>query len=175
AEPHLTGEEQQTWLDRLEEEHDNLRAALDWAQNKAGGEAAPRLGLRLAAALEPFWERRGHWSEGRMQLASAVVAGRTGARGKAGRAALARALARGARLAWRQGDYAASRTLAEEGATLGRAVGDHATLASALNSLGNVAARQGNYAEAGTLYAESLALKRELGDRAGIAATLANL
>lgn len=60
AEPRLMGREQRSWLDRLETEHDNLRAALGWAV--AAGET--ETGLRLVAALRFFWMRRGHMREG---------------------------------------------------------------------------------------------------------------
>jgi predicted ATPase len=61
AEPELFGPRDVEWFDRLEEEHDNLRAALSWAL----GRAETELGLRLGGALQPFWEAHGHYSEGR--------------------------------------------------------------------------------------------------------------
>ena len=57
------------WWDRLEAEHDNLRAALAWSRTEASGE----IGLRLAVALAGFWMPRGHFNEGYGWLAAAVT------------------------------------------------------------------------------------------------------
>jgi predicted ATPase len=61
AEPHLQQHDQLSWLDRLEREHDNLRAALRWVLDGDAGE----IGLRLAAALAEFWFIRSYRSEAR--------------------------------------------------------------------------------------------------------------
>ena len=65
AEPRLASEEQEVWLDQLEIEYDNLRAALRWSQEQSGDE---EIGLRMAGALAWFWEIRGHLTEGRTWL-----------------------------------------------------------------------------------------------------------
>ncbi|MGV3723413.1 MAG: ATP-binding protein, partial [Actinomycetota bacterium] len=65
AEGELTGPRQREWLDRLDGELDNLRAALDHTR-----EADPDLGLGLAGGLARFWQVRGHVIEGREWLSS---------------------------------------------------------------------------------------------------------
>ncbi|MCI0354796.1 MAG: AfsR/SARP family transcriptional regulator, partial [Acidobacteria bacterium] len=84
AELKLQGLEQLAWLDRLEVEHDNLRAALRWSQAEA---QAGETGLRLAGTLGLFWYLHGHWSEGRGWLESMLTQteglGRTPARATA--------------------------------------------------------------------------------------------
>src|SRR5829696_699880 len=69
AEPRLRGPEDVEWLERLETEHDNMRAALSWALER--GEVELR--LRLAGALGWFWEAHGHYSEGRRWLEEALA------------------------------------------------------------------------------------------------------
>jgi predicted ATPase/class 3 adenylate cyclase len=64
AAPHLAGADQRQWLDRLEREHDNLRATLMWAANRP----EPELAVRLAFALWRFWQQRGYLNEARSRL-----------------------------------------------------------------------------------------------------------
>ena len=66
AEPELHGPAQALWLDRLSEEHDNLRAALDWSLT-----ADPEVGLRIAVSLVRYWAVRGYVPEARNYLSSA--------------------------------------------------------------------------------------------------------
>ena len=101
AEPALTGPEQATWLDRLETEHDNLRAALRWAEES--GETG--IGLRLAGALCQFWLGRSYLSEGRERLTRLLLL----AGAFAGTTARAKALTGAGHLAHNLGDYAAAR------------------------------------------------------------------
>ena len=81
AEPELTGPQQADWLERLEGEHDNLRAALGWAREQNAAETA----LRLAGALWRFWYTRGYLSEGRRWLDQALAMVRSRVAGAARR------------------------------------------------------------------------------------------
>src|SRR5437870_8375809 len=77
AELELGGPQQAAWLERLEREHDNLQAALQWSLEQTGDrEAGQRreIALRFGGALEQFWEVHGYWSEGRTFLDRALVA-----------------------------------------------------------------------------------------------------
>jgi tetratricopeptide (TPR) repeat protein len=170
AKPKLTGPEQALWLDRLESEHENLRAALEWCQEdeKQGAEGE----LRLSAALPWFWWTRGYLSEGREWLAAALSRPGTAQERTKARAD---ALTGAAVLAWMQGDNAAARSLHEESLAIRKELGDKQGMAAAINNLGTVAVEQGDYASARAFFEESLALNRELGNRAREALNLNNL
>ena len=168
AEPELTGPDAGAWLDRLEREHNNLRAALGWAQERREVET----GLRLVAAVFRFWMVRGRlregqaWAERLLALAPACVVAED---------VRARALRAAGVLALYQGDNAAAGPWLEEAAARGRAAGDLRTAAHALSSLGVMALHQ-NALEQGRAYLEeSLALMRTLGERRGGAVVLTNL
>lgn len=166
--PKLSGPEQQLWLDTLETEHDNLRAALEWClKDESGAET----GLRLSASLQRFWWTRGYLGEGRERLAHAL------AREKATKPIKARAEAlNGAgALARMQGDYDAARAYFSESLFLWRELGDKRGIAHSLNNLGLVADNHGDYAAARSLYEQSLTLLRELGHELDIASSLNNL
>ncbi len=179
AEPELRGAAQGAALDRLAGEHDNLRAALDWAQDAGDAETA----LRLAGALWLFWWMRGHLSEGRQRLDQALALAASLAAdpsdGQAERAARstlqAQALNGAGSLAAGQGDYERARTCYQASLALRRDRGDRPGIATTLNNLGNVALSLGDSPQAIQLYQESLALRRDLGDGPGIATTLNSL
>ena len=161
------GEDQASWLDVIDAEQDNMRAALEWATSSASPAAA---GLALAAALGRFWEVRGHLGEGRRWLDAAT------ADDDGGRPALrARVLNWAGILAHRQGDAAAARTRFEESLRLRRDLGDRGGVAAALHGLGNLSALQGEADAARSSFEECLAIGRELGEESIIAASLANL
>ena len=167
ADPKLVGTEQAAWLRRFEEEHDNLRSALEWTH--ARSESVE--GLRFCGALQRFWRTRGHLSEGREWCARAL--------GHAGGEELtpvrAKALSAAGLLAYWLGDYPAARALHEECLAIWRQLGDQWGASASLNNLGMVARSQGDNASARTLYEDSLAIKRELGDQWGVGASLNNL
>jgi len=167
SEAELRGRRQVTWWQRLEAEHENLRAALAWAVDNAAAE----IGLRLAAALGGFWRMAGHLAEGREWTARVLALPQP--------AALpihrARALNAAGLLAFHDADYAHARASYEEAATICRACGDRVTLAHALCGLGDTLWQQGEREAAIGLLDASLALCREVGDRSGVAAALSSL
>ena len=153
----LRGPGQEAWLDRLEAEHDNLRAALEWS---AGHEEGAGAQMRLAGALRWFWFIRGYWTEGRRWL-EAVLARSGGGPD----VALTRVLQGAARLARFQGDYGRARTLCEEGLTLSRRLGDEESHIWFLISSGAVELHQGDWPHAAGLFEEGLTRARTLGDK----------
>jgi len=165
AESKLTGAEQGEWLERLQEEHDNLRIALQWGQQDKDSQEAS---LLLAGSLCLFWDIHGYWSEGREHLQAALSQEAAYKKTKA----RAKALNGAGNLAYRQGDYATARALYEESLAIRRELGDKNGIADSLSNLGEMAKEQGDYAAARALYEESLAIRRELGDKYGIAYTL---
>jgi len=168
VEPELTGPNAGVWLDLLESEHDNLRAALGWAQKRGEVET----GLRLVAAVFRFWMVRGHLREGRTWVERLLALADTGA---ASGGIRARALRAAGVLALYQGDEAAAGSWLGQAVALGRAAGDPRTVANALSSLGVMALGQGDLEQAAAHLEESLALMRELSERRGVASVLTNL
>jgi predicted ATPase/DNA-binding SARP family transcriptional activator/DNA-binding CsgD family transcriptional regulator len=167
AEPELSGPRQQQWLERLEVEHDNFRAALTWALDR--GEA--ELGLRLSGALGEFWHMRGHLSEGRQWLESALAA-QDGAYLMSARI---KAFTWVAHIAWEQGDYERSITLSKASLTLFRTLRDEAGVANALSNLAWAALFQNELEQASTMAQEALNLQRKLGHAVGVIRALQTL
>jgi non-specific serine/threonine protein kinase len=160
ADCQLRGPEQAFWLERLEQEHDNLRTALSWALD-----ADPELGLRLAGALWWFWAIGGHVGEGRRFLERGLSLGTQAP-------TRARALLAAGMLAGHQGDHDLSTARFEESLILNREVGDKRATAFALASLGGIAMERGDRPGGRALCDESLSLFREAGDRWGVAIAL---
>jgi tetratricopeptide (TPR) repeat protein len=169
AEAALVGPEQGAWLDRLEQEHDNVRAALRWLLGRRDATTA----LRLGAALGRFWAMRGYLREGRERLADVLAL--VTAAGVPPSAAQVRALCGAGFLAWRQGDAVAARPLLQASVELGRRVGDAGAVGQALFYLGLVPQFQGDYPAARALFEESRAACTAAGDRHGLALALFGL
>lgn len=171
AESELKGPKQSEWLDRLEREYDNLRAALAWSL-----ESEAAVALRLAGALGQYWFVRGHlFNEGREWLEK--ILSRT--------ATLRHTTARVKAFRWLgiltnlQGDDVAARSAFEKSLTLYRELGDQDGIAETLSLLGDIARSQGDdmaarsfFAEARLTYEKSLASLRERGDKWSIARSL---
>ncbi len=203
AEPHLRGPNQKEWMERLEEEHPNLRAALTQPEN---GELA----LRLAKSILWFWLIREYLVEGHNRLTELLTAfpdalPQLRAHALRSRGALAMNLHRlseakvdmeqalalfveegnAAEVAVMQGnlgtlasdehDYDKARLYLEQSLAYYRLHPNSKRLASILFNLGTVQMRAGQWAEAETTFAEGLVYSRELGDRLIEISTLHNL
>ena len=163
AEQHLSGREQACWLARLEREHSNLRAGLQWFLDQAEQGASREMALRLATALGEFWLIRGHGSYGRLALERAL-ANSAGA----GAPYLAKGFATAGLIARGQGDLGQAETWLKRSLALSRQLDDTRGRARALKELGNVAMLRGENTRAHALLEEGLTLFRELGDMQGI-------
>jgi len=162
AKPRLTTAEQMRWLDLLEAEHNNLRAALRWSLQIEDVETT----LRLAGALWRFWYVRGHLSEGMRWLERALDL-------EGGDPALrARALRGGGELSHSQGDLDRAQELCQEALAMSSQLGDEAQIADALNRLAFVIRRRGEFARARTMHQEALELYRKLDDRWGVSRSM---
>ena len=167
----LKGPQQAEWLERLEREHDNLRATLSWSLEPSQAGSSPEIALRLVVVLEEFWVLRGLYSEARAYLEQALAGG-------AGIATpmRIRALRAAADFATSQGDDDRAEALCRESLVLSRQLGDNRGIADSLMLLAWIAPRKGaNIATARPLLEESLALFRELGDKEALAWSLYNL
>jgi predicted ATPase/DNA-binding NarL/FixJ family response regulator len=159
----LLGPQQGAWLERLEQEHDNLRAAFGWAFERDQAE----VGLKLAVGLWRFWEQRGHLAEGDACLERAL------ARWPAAPPRLrADALDSVGSVAHKRGDNERAQAHYEEALELMRALGDRRGIALTLHNLGIVLMTQGEFERAEAVQGESLATLRELRDQHSVALSL---
>ena len=165
--PELERHEQKRWADRLEEEHDNLRAALAWSA--ADPADAPAL-LRLAAVLGRFWRHCDHLREGIRWLDLAVA--RSEAAVSVDRA---RALNWLGHFEWVEGNVERAWPLLQESVDLARAVGDGKLLALALRHLSYAAISLRDRAAARELLEEAVTVSREVGSKREIAYSLHSL
>jgi predicted ATPase/class 3 adenylate cyclase len=165
AAPHLFGSEQKKWLDRLELDHDNFRAAFDWSVSHGDAQRA----LSLGAVFWRFWQFRGHLREGRMRLDAILEM--PGSRDEP--ANRARALEAAGGVAYWQGDMDGAQVYYDEALELARARGDPAGIANALYNASfphNVGLSDLPKAQA--LLEEALPIFQQLGNERGYAQIL---
>jgi predicted ATPase/DNA-binding SARP family transcriptional activator len=174
---HLIGPDELEWRRRLDQEHDNLRAALAWCLEH--GEVS-RIALPMAAALGAFWTSQP--AEGRAWLAALLAVPPPWTRGGGGcpgrdavGQARAGALHAAGWLAAVQGDLDEARALLEESLLLWRACDDPKGIATALHSLGYCGIRQRDIEAAHRYLTECVALRRTLGDAPSLALSLDRL
>ena len=166
AEQRLRGPEMRTWIERLEMEHDNFRAALDWTLVHE----SPELSLCFAGALGIFWRKRGYLSEGRKWLERLLVHGE-----HAPEQLRVKAMAPASWLARDLGDYEQATALQEESLEILRATGNKLEMVDILIQGGLLAVYQNDPQRAFACFSECLALSEELDYRWGRAMALVNL
>jgi predicted ATPase/class 3 adenylate cyclase len=166
AEQGLKGPDQQLWLDRLEAEHDNLRAAMNRTLERADSAVA----LRLALRLWEFWWIRGYPREGRDWLERTVAL--VGSVDMAGRATAEFALAH---LALDMADYEAAAAHLQQSLEARRQLGDARGEVEVLSTLAMIALNRHAYDEARRLGEDALKIARDNGDRRSVATALRSL
>ncbi len=167
-EPKFRMEDLRSSGDRMEQEHDNLRAALSWSiADAAEAESA----LRLAALLWWFWVVRGFLSEGRTWLERIL----TTLPPDQYRMLRGAVLYGAGRLAQAQDDLDTAQARFEECLAIARAFGKPTGVANTLRSIGTVASIRGDYGTARSMNEQSLAMSRDTGEPMGTAAALGNL
>jgi len=163
AELQTAGAQQALWLERLEREHANLRAALRWL----GGAGESEQALRLGGALWWFWSVHGHLSEGCGWLESMLTAGK-----EVSDAVRAKAFYGNGVLAYAYDDCTKAQALFAESLALYQKLGDRRGIASCLYKLGSVAWSRGNYTAARSLAEQALEIARKLNRKDNIADSL---
>jgi tetratricopeptide (TPR) repeat protein len=159
--------DQAQWLNTLQGEIDNLRAAFRWAVEHKDAETA----LRLTAYVWRFFEIRGYFTEGRQRAAEAI--GMSGAEEYP--ELLERALSGAGWLAYRQADFAEAQSLIERALVLAQRIGNRAEISNALNDLGNICRIHGAYDSAREHLSRCLDMEKENPSKRMFAVVLYNL
>lgn len=163
-EPKLRDAEQAKWLDLLEEEHGNLRAAFDYLFDFDVENC-----LNLSGAIHRLWSVHGHYTEGRSRVESVLDKGRN-----ASKSARTKALIPAADLAWSQGDFEAAAKFYQESLNLSREIGDRRMIAQSCNGLAIIKLNQKEF-DIRPLLEESLQIGRELADKSIVGVALIGL
>ncbi len=166
AEPHLTGPRQALWLNRLEDEYDNLRAALAWST-----ETNINISLQLGTAIWRFWVVRGYVREGREVLEKLLAHPETQSRSKA-RAAALNSLGT---IIFETGDFTGSKPVLEEALSILRELSESREIATTLNHLGWITTQLSEIHASIAFNEEALNLNKQLENPRGVAVALNNL
>jgi predicted ATPase len=155
-EPELRAGRSARLLETLEQEHDNLRAAVEWGLGHR-----PEIALRIVGAIYNFWFRRSYLSEGVKWTKLALE--RSGVEADA--ILRAKACIGIGCLSWRQGELRTAELFTQESVRLSREADDQHWTCSSLQLLGTIKIQQEELPRAKALAEESLALARELNNR----------
>lgn len=163
AEPSFGSPQQAAWLQQLERENDNLRAALRWSVEQGASQQRIEIGLRLGGALRRFWIVRGYWREGLNFLDQALAASK-----EIPAPIRAKALIAAANMAVNLSDNNRAEALCQESLLLCREIGDRPGIAYTLYMLSWTNRTKEDFATARSYAEEALALFRELGDEENV-------
>lgn len=162
----LHGKDQQAWLARFEAEHDNIRAAMEWALDVGDGDLA----LAIAAPTARLWSLHGHLEEGRSWLTRAMAAA-----SNPPQSVLERACFMAGELAARQGEHDTARELLSRALELAESSGNDEVAAGALFNLAALRHRDGDIDEAIRLFEQTVERARRGNDEARAGHALASL
>jgi predicted ATPase len=161
---HRYREDQAAWNDRLEVEHPNLRAALQWSRDTHDSEVL----MRLAGVLGDFWSVRAHHREGAQWLEQALA-------GDASPSSRLRCLLQASGLAYQQGNNRRATKLAEEALALAQHGGSAKDVVNAQQRLGHALLIEGDLQQSQVLLTKALSRYRTAGDALGAAHVLTSL
>lgn len=162
ARKHLTGAQQIAWIERLEDDHDNLRAAMEWTLRND-----PPTAVRLIGAVWRFWWLRGHLQEARQWLVAALAR-----RAVPPQTSDLRVLVGAATIAIALGDTDAARGYASETLALAHAMNDLEGIGSAAGQFGLLAFFDGELDQAAARFSEALENYRASAEWYGTAMSL---
>ena len=165
AAPQLWRSNQREWMDRLEEEHDNLRAALEWSLCKECGEDLLIMGMRIASSISYFWLVRGYWSEAWDWMKDLLKAPQTAEMKNTEKNQL---LYSAGFLVKDLGDVNVSKDLFNQALAEARSTQDLRSQGFALLGLGEIALNDHAIPDAETQIDQALTIFRSLDDQVGI-------
>ncbi|MEA2573302.1 MAG: hypothetical protein QOH93_600, partial [Chloroflexia bacterium] len=167
AEPELKGAGQAAWLDRLEAEHDNIRAAMSYFAERDDAQC----GLQMSGMLWRFWYVRGYFTEGRKWLSQFLAMPGSETRNST----RAKALNGAGNLAYNQADYPTAQAMHKESMSISKELDDRLNYAASLNNIGIILRRRGEYARARLMFEEAIETNRTIGNPHWQAINLNNL